>query len=54
MITKKLNEKKIITVKDVVGCTNFGGLDLVGSKMFTVKTKSTKEIIRASSDFMIK
>lgn len=44
MITKKLNEKKLIQVKDVGGCTNFGGLDLVGSKMYTVKTKSTNKL----------
>ena len=44
MITKALNEKKIITIKDVGGCTNFGGLDLVGSKMFTVKTKSNNKL----------
>ena len=44
MTTKKLNEKKLIQVKNINGCTNFGGIDLVGSKMFTVKTKSTNKL----------
>ena len=44
MVTKALNEKKIIAVKNVGGCTNFGGLDIVGSKMYTIKTKSTNKL----------
>ena len=44
MVTKALKEKKIITIKDVGGCTNFGGLDIVGSKMYTLKTKSTNKL----------
>ena len=40
MVTKKLNEKKIIQVKNVGGCTNFGALAFSGNTMYTVKTKS--------------
>ena len=44
MTTKGLNEKKSILVKNVGGCTNFGGLDLNGSKMYTIKTKSNNAL----------
>ena len=44
MTTKKLNEKKLIQIKNVGGCTNFGGLDISGSKMYTIKTKSTNKL----------
>ena len=40
MTTKKLNEKKLIQVKNVNGCTNFGSLEIVGNKMYTIKTRS--------------
>ena len=40
MVTKKLNQKAINKIANVGGCTNFGGLVLVGSKMYTIKTKS--------------
>ena len=40
MTVKNLNEKKLIRVKNVNGCTNFGGLEMVGNKMFTIKTRS--------------
>ena len=44
MITKELKEKKSILVKNVGDCTNFGGLDLNGSKMYTIKTKSNNAL----------
>lgn len=40
MTTKKLNEKKVIKVSNVGGCTNFGGVAMVGKKMYTLKTRS--------------
>ena len=44
MVTKKLNEKKLIRVKNVNGCTNFGSLELVGNKMFTIKTRGDDKL----------
>lgn len=44
MVTKKVKQKKSILVKNVGGCTNFGGLDLNGSKLYTVKTKSNNKL----------
>jgi hypothetical protein len=44
MTTKNLNEKKIIQVKNVSGCTNFGGLEMVGNKMYTIKTRSDNQL----------
>lgn len=44
MTSKKVNEKKLILVKNVGGCTNLGGLDLTGNKMFTIKTKSNNKL----------
>lgn len=44
MTSKKVNEKKLILVKNVGGCTNLGGLDLTDNKMFTIKTKSNNKL----------
>lgn len=44
MVTKKLNEKKLIQIKNVGGCTNFGAFTIVGSKMYTIKTKSDNKL----------
>lgn len=44
METKSVNQKKLILVKNVGGCTNFGGLDFSGNKMFAIKTKSTNKL----------
>lgn len=43
-ITKKLLEKQGIPVKNVGQCTNFGGLDIVGRKLYTIKTKKTNDV----------
>ena len=40
MVTKKLNQKTINKIANVGGCSNFGGLVVVGSKMYTIKTKA--------------
>ena len=44
MVTRKLNEKKSILVKNVYGCTNFGGLDILGNMMFTIKTRPDNQL----------
>lgn len=44
MIKKQLSEKQGIQVKNVGQCTNFGSLDIVGRKMFTIKTKKTNDV----------
>ena len=44
MRVKTLNEKKLIRVKNVNGCTNFGGLDLDGKKMYAIKTRSDNQL----------
>lgn len=38
--TKALKEKASTIVKNVNGCTNFGGVAMNGKKMYTIKTKS--------------
>ena len=38
MRIKKLNEAKGIRIRTIGDCTNFGGLDLVGNKLYTIKT----------------
>lgn len=38
MRIKKLNEVKGIRIRTIGDCTNFGGLDLVGNKLYTIKT----------------
>jgi hypothetical protein len=40
MKTKDLKETKLTLVKNIDGCTNFGGVELVGNKMYTIKTRS--------------
>ena len=40
MKIKKLNQKVINKIKDVSGCTNFGGLQVVGRKLYVIKTRS--------------
>lgn len=44
MVTKELKEKKLIQIKNVGGCTNFGALAISGSKMYTIKTKSDNKL----------
>lgn len=44
MQTKKLNQKAINKIANVSGCTNFGGLAMTGSKMYTIKTKSNNKL----------
>ena len=44
MIKKNLSEKQGIPVKNVGECTNFGGLDIVGRKLYTIKTKKTNDV----------
>lgn len=38
MRVKKLNEVKGIRIRTIDDCTNFGGLDVVGNKLYTIKT----------------
>lgn len=40
MKIKPLNERRIIRVKNVNGCTNFGGFAFKGNKLYTIKTKT--------------
>ena len=44
MKIKVLNEQPLTRVKNVYGCTNFGGLEIVGKKMYTIKTKSDNQL----------
>lgn len=44
MRIKKLNEVKGIRVKTIGDCTNFGGLDLVGNKLYTIKTARSNTV----------
>ena len=44
MKIKELNEKPMTMVKNVSGCTNFGGLEIVGKKMYTIKTRSDNQL----------
>ena len=44
MIKKKLKEQQGILVKNVGQCTNFGGLDMDGKTLYTIKTKKTNDL----------
>ena len=44
MKIKPLNERRIIRIKNVNGCTNFGGFALNGDRLYTIKTKSGNEL----------
>ena len=53
MTVKDLNEKKLINVKNINGCTNFGSLEIVGTKMYTIKTRSDnmRSVISEYADY---
>lgn len=44
MKQQELHEKPLTRVKNVGGCTNFGGFDIVGNKMYTIKTRSDDQL----------
>ena len=44
MVNQNLKEQQGILVKNVGQCTNFGGLDIDGKTLYTIKTKKTNDL----------